>query len=130
MDEDGGSRPVTPESVALVIEEGDAPSDEEVARWLADQLDGWLDRDRVVIGVVVGELLDNARRYASPPYVVRLGVDEVREVLVVAVRDAPLTRFDGWDRGAGLLLVDALCSRWGVLAKPGSTVVWAELVFD
>ncbi|WP_309112661.1 ATP-binding protein [Saccharothrix sp.] len=118
------------ESVALVIEEGDFPSDDEIARWLAEQLDGWLDRDRALIGVVVGELLHNARRHALPPYVLQLGLDEAREALVVAVRDEPLTRFGGWDRGAGLLLVDALSARWGVLANPESTIVWAELVFD
>ncbi|NUT48123.1 MAG: hypothetical protein HOV94_12560 [Saccharothrix sp.] len=121
--------PMTPDAVALVIEEDDSFSSDEIAFWLAEQLAGQLDAERALAGVV-GELLDNARLHAAPPYVLRLGPHETRDAVVVAVRDRPVTRSGGWRCGAGLLLVDALSARWGVPAGPGSTVAWAELVFE
>ncbi|XVV01260.1 ATP-binding protein [Actinosynnema sp. CA-248983] len=120
----------SPDAVALVIEEDDSLSSDEIAFWLAEQLAGRRDVERVRAGIVAGELLDNARLYAAPPYVLQLGAHETRDAVVVAVRDQPVTRFAGWRCGAGLLLVDALSARWGVLPGSESTVVWAELAFE
>ncbi|QQQ79599.1 ATP-binding protein [Saccharothrix sp. 6-C] len=118
------------DTVVLVVQDEDTTSPDEVARWLREHLAGWPAHDVLLIGVVVGELYDNARRHGSPPFVLELVLDRWREALVVSVRDRALRRTAPWRPAAGLLLVDALSTRWGVLTQAAFTTVWAELVFD
>ncbi|MEV8443885.1 ATP-binding protein [Actinosynnema sp. NPDC051121] len=117
------------DTVVLVVQDGDSTSPDEVARWLREHLEGWPDFDVLLIGQVVGELYDNARRHGSPPYVLELVLDRWREALVVSVRDRAVRRSAPWRSAAGLLLVDALSARWGVLTQATFTTVWAELLF-
>ncbi len=119
-----------PDTVVLVVQDGDSTSPEEVADWVRECLDGWLELDVVLVRLVVGELFDNARRHGSPPYVLELVLDRWREALVVSVRDRAVRRSTPWRSSAGLVLVDGLSSRWGVLTKAAFTTVWAELVFE
>lgn len=118
------------DTVVLVVQDGDSTSPDEVARWLREQLEGWSDFDVLLIGQVVGELYDNARRHGSPPYVLELVLDRWRQALVVSVRDRAVRRSAPWRSSAGLLLVDALSARWGVLTQATFTTVWAELLFQ
>lgn len=118
------------DTVVLVVQDEDATSPEEVARWLREHLAGWSAFDVLLIGLVVGELYDNARRHGSPPFVLELVLDRWREALVVSVRDRAVGRAAPWPAGAGLLLVDGLSTRWGVLTHAPFTTVWVELVFE
>ncbi|KOX14446.1 hypothetical protein ADK67_42350 [Saccharothrix sp. NRRL B-16348] len=118
------------DTVVLVVQDEDATSPEEVARWLREHLEGWAGFDVLLVGLVVGELYDNARRHGSPPYVLELVLDRWREALVVSVRDRAVRRAAPWRTAAGLLLVDGLSARWGVLTQAAFTTVWAELVFE
>ncbi|MFE2754763.1 ATP-binding protein [Actinosynnema sp. NPDC059335] len=117
------------DTAVLVVQDGDRVSPDEVARWLRERLEGWPPFDVLLVGVVVGELFDNARRHGSPPYVLELVLDRWREALVVSVRDRALRGAAPWSSAAGLLLVGGLSERWGVLTQGPSTTVWAELVF-
>jgi hypothetical protein len=118
------------DTVVLVVQDEDATSPEEVARWLREHLEGWSGFDVLLIGLVVGELYDNARRHGSPPYVLELVLDRWRQALVVSVRDRAVRRSAPWPPGAGLLLVGGLSTRWGVLTQEAFTTVWVELVFQ
>ncbi|MCE7000261.1 ATP-binding protein [Saccharothrix sp. S26] len=118
------------DTVVLVVQDGDATSPDEVARWLRAHLEGWPGFDVLLVGLVVGELYDNAHRHGSPPYVVELVLDRWRQALVVSVRDRAVRRPVPWRSSAGLTLVDGLSARWGVLTQAKFTTVWAELVFE
>ncbi|MFD1152659.1 ATP-binding protein [Saccharothrix hoggarensis] len=118
------------DTVVLVVQDDDPTSPADVARWLRERLDGWRELDVLLVGVVVGELFGNARRHGSPPYVLELVLDRWREALVVSVRDRALGGSGPWRSAAGLLLVDGLTDRWGVLTQGAFTTVWAEVVFE
>ena len=118
------------DTVVLVVQDEDATSPDEVARWLHDHLEGWPAFDVLLVGLVVGELYDNSRRHGSPPYVLELVLDRWRQALVVSVRDRAVRRGAPWSSSAGLSLVDGLSERWGVLTQASFTTVWAELVFE
>ncbi|WP_309112649.1 ATP-binding protein [Saccharothrix sp.] len=83
-----------------------------------------------MVGIVVGELLDNARRHGDTPCVVRLSFDLESEALLVSVRDQCVRRPEPWRCRAGLMVVEALSVRWGAVSEPGTTTMWAELRFD
>ncbi|MER5261942.1 ATP-binding protein [Actinosynnema sp. NPDC002837] len=117
-------------AVVLVVRDDDSMSPVEVARWLQERLDGWPPEDVVLVGVVAGELFDNAVNHGSAPYVLELDLDEFGETMLVTVHDRARDRASRWRRSAGLLLVDALSSRWGVLSRDGTTTVWAKLDFE
>ena len=81
--------------------------------------------------LLVSELVSNAILHAGTELVVELASAD--EMILIAVTDgstrparlrtsAPLS-----DAGRGLLLVDALSTRWGVTAWPTGKRVWAEL---
>ncbi|QFZ20157.1 ATP-binding protein [Saccharothrix syringae] len=117
-------------TVVLVVEDDDAGSVADVASWLHGRVDGWPAPDVLLIGVVVGELFDNARRHGSPPYVIELVLDHWHEALVVSVSDRALHGPGPWWPAGGLLLVDALSERWGVESQGRNTTVWAEILFE
>jgi anti-sigma regulatory factor (Ser/Thr protein kinase) len=118
------------DAVVLVVQDEDSTSPADVAFWLLERLEGWPEHDVQLVAVVVGELFDNAWNHGSPPYVVELVLDRWRESLTISVRDRADRRVEPWRRAAGLLLVDALSARWGVLSQDTTTTVWAELVFE
>ncbi|MEU3030858.1 ATP-binding protein [Streptomyces incarnatus] len=114
-----------------------------LARWLAaHQLEAWgvphgtTASDAVVL--VVAELAANAVRHGRVPgrnfalrlvhrpaaALVRVEVSDTHPALPVRLAPAPADA----EGGRGLLLVDALASRWGVTERTGSgKAVWAEL---
>lgn len=118
------------DAVVLVVQDEDSTSPEDVAFWLLERLQGWPEHDVQLVAVVVGELFDNAWNHGSPPFVVELVLDRWREALTVSVRDRADRWVGPWRPSAGLLLVDALSARWGVLTQDRTTTVWAELVFE
>lgn len=118
------------DSATLVVTDDPTMSAEVVALWVRERLDGWLEHEVAVVGVVVGELLDNARTHGGTPCVLRLSVDPGSGTFLVSVRDRCTGPPGPWTRGAGLLLVEAQSTRWGVVSEPGTTTVWAELRFD
>jgi anti-sigma regulatory factor (Ser/Thr protein kinase) len=112
-----------------------------LARLLAEQqlLDWGMSRGTAAFdaaALVVAELAANAVLHGRVPgrdFLLRLVLDEERGVVRVEVSDthparpARLTPYTDETTGRGLVLVDALAARWGVLDRlgPGKTV-WAE----
>ncbi|MFD0200373.1 MULTISPECIES: ATP-binding protein [Saccharothrix] len=117
-------------AVVLVIRDDESISSVGVARWIEERLEGWPPEDVVLVGVVAGELFDNAVAHGLAPYVLELDLDEFGEAMMVTVRDRACRRAWPWRPSAGLLLVDALSSRWGVLSHDGTTTVYAKLDFE
>ena len=81
--------------------------------------------------LVVSELVTNAIRHAGTELLVELIRDE-RSILVEVTDQStrPLRRRNGTgfdETGNGLVLVDAICTRWGVTAGPTGKRAWAEL---
>ncbi|MFT7837153.1 hypothetical protein Q5530_13485 [Saccharothrix sp. BKS2] len=118
------------DTATLVLDDRDSPPRAEVERWLREQVRGRSAEDALLVGTVVGELLDNARRYGSPPYVLQLAPLRRPDPLVVRVRNGAERHVGPWRSGAGLLVVDALAAQWGVVSFVESTTVWAKLLFE
>jgi anti-sigma regulatory factor (Ser/Thr protein kinase) len=81
--------------------------------------------------LVVAELLDNAYRHAGGPVQLRLRRSDEPCEITVAVADtgagAPRLRTPDGQGGRGLLLVDQICSAWGVSHHDNGKVVWGRL---
>ena len=110
-----------------------APS---AARGVLDELDLPL-RDDVMddLRLVVSELVTNAVLHSRPGPEARVGmtIDATADRVRLEVVDQGTSFVEGGghpaasdDHGWGLLIVERLVSRWGVLRGPGTTV-WAEL---
>ncbi len=104
-----------------------------VRRFVASVLSDWRNDDLVADAtIVVGELATNALVHAASPFELAL-VRRPGSVRLV-VRDTsaarPELREPSTDRlgGRGMILVDALCSTWGVDPDPEGKAVWAEFV--
>jgi anti-sigma regulatory factor (Ser/Thr protein kinase) len=86
------------------------------------------------LSLVVTELVANAVRHAGTEMEVRLialegGIRlEVQDGSTRPLRPRPSTLVD--EGGRGLLLVDALSSRYGVEGEAGGKKVWVELLLD
>ncbi|WP_447001882.1 ATP-binding protein [Saccharothrix isguenensis] len=120
------------DTVVLVMDDRGSPPRGEVELWLRDRMDDWRGHEALLVGVVVGELLDNAWRYGEPPYVLELVLDRWIETLTIRVRNrAPAqNQSAGWPLGAGLLVVEALTEQWGVVSLAEHTTVWAKVWFE
>jgi anti-sigma regulatory factor (Ser/Thr protein kinase) len=101
-------------------------------RWTAQVCRRWhaerLCDDAVLI---VNELVSNAIRHAGTELLVELSGTETGVLITVTDQSTQPVRARaaaGRDEGGhGLLLVEALSSRWGVTAQPTGKRVWAEL---
>ncbi|MGB8650382.1 MAG: ATP-binding protein [Mycobacteriales bacterium] len=84
--------------------------------------------------LVVTELVGNAVRHAGTEVVLRM--DKIPSGVRLEVSDAstrplrPRSASRGEEGGRGLLLVDALSTRYGVEAEPRGKRVWAELLAE
>jgi anti-sigma regulatory factor (Ser/Thr protein kinase) len=84
--------------------------------------------------LLVNELVSNAILHAGTELFVELSI--AGNAILIAVTDGsnkparPRTRTSLAEAGRGLLLVDALSTRWGVTAWPTGKRVWAELHSD
>lgn len=86
----------------------------------------------VDVGVLlISELVTNAVRHAGGPVHLHIvvGQDNVRLEVIDEAPDGPRSSSAGSfaERGRGLLIVDALASRWGVEELPPGKRVWFEL---
>lgn len=102
-------------------------------RWLTAILQGWGRLDEVAVSaLVLDELVTNGVVHAGTEVDIAVTRRPDRLELTVADRSRdPLVRRtpkEGDERGHGLVLVDALSSRWGVLPRhPEGKVVWVVL---
>ncbi|HVE63968.1 MAG TPA: SpoIIE family protein phosphatase [Mycobacteriales bacterium] len=108
-------------------------------RFTAQLLEAWGLSDDVVRSaeLVMSELVTNAARHSEEPIEVRLSCES--QVLRMEVEDTSHrmpdvptgVAVDGVDEeatgGRGLVLVDAISSRWGVVSAGLNKHVWAEL---
>jgi serine/threonine-protein kinase RsbW len=94
-------------------------------------LGDWADEGiRADAALLLTELVANCVRHARSPMQIRLTVEHDR--LRAEVRDGsalnPLPREPDEHGGRGVLILDALASRWGVSEHPGAgKTVWFEL---
>jgi anti-sigma regulatory factor (Ser/Thr protein kinase) len=94
-------------------------------------LGSWADEGiRDDAALLLTELVANCVRHARSPMQIRLTVEH--DVLRAEVRDGsalnPHPREPDEQGGRGVLILDALASRWGVLGHPGAgKTVWFEL---
>lgn len=107
-------------------------------RFVANFLDNWAERNlRETALLLVSELVTNAVVHAQSEVRVNLTrpneSDDHSYVLRVEVHDSSqhLPSTDclgaGTESGRGLVLVDALATRWGVTLEPNGKTVWFEL---
>ena len=102
-------------------------------RWLTAILQGWGRLDEVAVAaLVLDELVTNGVVHAGTEVDIAVTRRPDRLELTVSDRSRdPLVRrtpAEGDERGHGLVLVDALCTRWGVLPRhPEGKVVWLVL---
>jgi serine/threonine-protein kinase RsbW len=94
-------------------------------------LGNWADEGiRGDAALLLTELVANCVRHARSPMQIRLTVEH--DLLRAEVRDGsalnPLPREPDEHGGRGVLILDALASRWGVFGHPGAgKTVWFEL---
>ena len=100
--------------------------------WAAKQCGQWKAGDRGGDAVLlVSELVSNAILHAGTDLLVEFKTAGKTIMIAVTdgspqlVRGPPAAPLD--EGGRGLLLVDALATRWGVTAWPSGKRVWAEL---
>ena len=100
-------------------------------RWAEDQLADLGEAHRIDTVLVVAELLDNAFLHVGGWVQVRLRLSADSCETTVAVADKgggrPRLRDPDNSGGLGLLLVDRLCSAWGVSHHDDGKVVWGVL---
>ena len=93
---------------------------------------GWgLDSIRDDVALVVTELVANAIRHAGTD--IEICIQPIERGIRLEVRDKstrplrPRAALSSDEGGRGLLLVDALSTRYGVEGEPDGKSVWAEL---
>jgi anti-sigma regulatory factor (Ser/Thr protein kinase) len=110
--------------------ERDADAPGTVRRWLGRLLDDADDDTRRTALLLGSELVTNAVRHSTAPGGLRIVRRPVRHGLRVSVTDpggGPWSQDRRPERaGFGLMLVDAMSTRWGI-ERAGDTTVWFEL---
>jgi len=117
------------DTALLVIRDDRALSRERIRLWLRESMAGRPDHDVLRVELVVGELLDNARRYGQPRYVVELVLDRHTGIFTIRVRNRAPRSTAGWAPAAGLSIVEALSEQWGVVSMEDRTTVWVKVRF-
>ncbi len=99
--------------------------------WLAVVLAAWSEEASLAEAqLLTSELVTNALRYGGPPLHVSLGCDgnSVRVTVADGTPDGPRLKDPGpeAESGRGMILVEALATRWGVEAYDVGKGVWFE----
>jgi anti-sigma regulatory factor (Ser/Thr protein kinase) len=109
----------------------------QVRRWLRATLVKFPDEALSDILLVCTELVSNAYDHAHGPRDVRVALRSGGRVVRVEVDDrspqalpAPGRSTAGPFRGRGMILVEKMASRWGVLNGGDRKTVWAEFAHD
>lgn len=119
--------PVADGQAVLIIPPCVEQSAPLVRLWVAAAIEGVPVLSRLTVGLVVDELVSNARRHGRAPCVLRLSLDDTRRFLFVYVDDSAAHDTASWPAGAGLTVVDGLTRAWGVQRRAGGKTVWAAL---
>lgn len=120
------SPPAHDQAVLIIPTAGDPPED-LVRTWVCATLGRVPVVPRLVAGIVVDELVANAREHGSLPCVLRLSLDGSRRHLLVFVEDSAVDDGEMWPLRTGLTLVDCLTTDWAVHPRPRGKTVWAEI---
>ena len=113
----------------------DAAAVSRARAWAAELCQHWKAGDVCDdAALLVSELVSNAIQHAGTAMLIELGI--AGNTILIAVTDGSTrparlrTSTPLAEAGRGLLLVDALSTRWGVTAWPTGKRVWAELHSD
>jgi anti-sigma regulatory factor (Ser/Thr protein kinase) len=124
----GGDPPHTPHVLELNGDVADIPG---IRRWARSALPGLHEDDLLDVQLVVTELVSNVYDHGRFPARLRLhrrgGDDGVEVVVEDASTTPPQLRPSSPEsvRGRGLVLVDQLSAKWGVLPQNAGKAVWA-----
>lgn len=109
----------------------DPPGLTAARRWAETKLGTLRETDLIDALIVVGELLENAYVHGGGPRQLRIHRGHDPCEVTVAVADVgcgePRMRAPDHGGGRGLLLVDQLCSDWGVSRHDDGKLVWARV---
>ena len=122
--------PLADNQPVLIIPAGADQPVPLVRLWVAAAIEGVPLAAYLKVGLVVDELVSNARRHGRFPCLLRLSLDDTRRHLFVFVDDAAADDGADWVTGAGLAVVDGLAANWGVQRRSGGKSVWAALPLD
>ena len=107
-----------------------SPSSGAAARqFVAKRLDEWGYRQSYDdILIVAAELVSNAIRHGSAPVLLRLATQQgcVRLEVTDGSAEEPVLHEPGPEGGFGLLIVERLCTRWGVEHVGDGKFVWCD----
>jgi hypothetical protein len=118
-----------PDGATLVLPAENGLPSHAVDEWVHAALGELPAPARVLAALVTHELLANARRSWSAPYVVRLTALDRRGTLAVLVDDCTPAEREA-EPDPNLALVAALSTRWGVEQRRYGRTTWAELSVD
>lgn len=100
-------------------------------QWAEAKLRRLRETDLIDTLIIVGELLENAYAHGGGPRQLRIHQAHDPCEVTVAVADVgagePELRAPHLGGGRGLLLVDQLCSDWGVSHHDDGKLVWARV---
>lgn len=125
------SRPTEPTDLPVFELVGDVPDLAGVRQWTAEVLADLTDDEITDAKLVVSELVSNAYQHGEHPLHLRLR--RTRNLIRVEVTDlSPRLPVVGRSsvrvtRGRGMVLVDRLTRRWGVVRHAVGKTVWAVL---
>ncbi|WP_285746686.1 ATP-binding protein [Lentzea sp. NBRC 105346] len=105
-----------------------APSLIRVRRWVATWLHDLSDDLKLDVMTISTELVSNAYEHAAGPRGVEL--HRTGRTVRIEVHDSSVERPKlgvYGTRGRGLVLVQGLSTRWGVIDRPDGKTVWAEI---
>lgn len=135
--ESGEREPSVPGDVVSHELPDETPPLVHIRRWLRATLAKFPDDLLCDVLLVCTELVSNAYDHARGPRDVRVALQAGGRVVRVEVDDGspqalptPGQSSAGSFRGRGLVLVERMASRWGVLHRGDRKTVWAEFSLD
>lgn len=121
-----------PPDISRVLElDGGVPDIAEIRRWSLSTLSALHDDDALDVLLVITELVTNVYDHGRFPAQLHLHEWARPHVVCIEVDDSSSKRpvLKAWSadsvRGRGLLLVDGLAQRWGVVRRTLGKTVWA-----
>lgn len=119
----------------LVLPTDPADALAKVRDWVRKLLPDVTDPTRIDAVLIVDELVSNAYSHGGAPRMLRLHRTGDGNCLRVEVNDSAATaprlgKPQHGNASGGLMIIDQLCSNWGVAQHANHKTVWAEYVLE